>query len=84
MEFSAMPVVLGSIFQTVQCTKVPLGASGSSTINTKLWAVAGISLKESGGFTPLHHKYIWKEYFRYFQRSELVIFMRQLYSVEKF
>lgn len=55
-EFSAISVVDGSIFQIIQCTHVPIGASGSSEINTRLTAFAGTPEISSGGlmFSPSH------------------------------
>src|SRR4051812_34960688 len=37
------------IFHATQWVKVPWGASGSSTINTRLLALAGIILTDKGG-----------------------------------
>src|SRR2546430_10563280 len=44
-----MASVAGDISYSIQWVKVPFGASGSSTINSRLWASAGISEKVSGG-----------------------------------
>lgn len=48
--FSLIAVVFGSMFQTSQCTQSPDGASGSSTISTRLLAFSGVSEMVSGGF----------------------------------
>src|SRR5437868_3844316 len=58
-----MPLVVGAMSQTSQWTNSPLGiivfgTSGSSTINTRLFAAAGTPLNASGGFTlSASHEY---------------------------
>ena len=44
-----MVVVFAGMFQTSQCIHNPAGASGSSTMSTKLLAFAGVFLMVSGG-----------------------------------
>src|ERR1051326_3188682 len=44
-----MVLVCGEMFQTAQCVNPPLGASGSSTINTRLLAPEGTSAICNGG-----------------------------------
>src|ERR1700722_8997001 len=51
--FSCKFTVVGAIFHTIQWSKVPVGASGSSTIRTKLLVFGGISKKAKGGETLL-------------------------------
>jgi hypothetical protein len=63
------------MFQTAQCVNSPLGASGSSTIKTRLFASEGTSEICKGGlvFGPSHENFdgmfppCWK--------AELVIFI---------
>src|SRR5207245_3071734 len=43
------PVLLVGIFHTIQCVKVPIGASGSSIINARLFAFAGTLEIDNGG-----------------------------------
>src|SRR5256886_16721452 len=51
-----MVVVCEEMFQTTQCVNSPLGASGSSTIKTRLFASEGTSEICKGGlvFAPSH------------------------------
>src|SRR5207244_13299690 len=46
---SPMVLVCEEIFQTIQCVNNPLGASGSSTINARLFAPEGTSAICKGG-----------------------------------
>src|SRR5437867_1973189 len=46
-------VLLIGIFHKVQCVKVPIGASGSSIINARLFAFLGTSDMDKGGDTLL-------------------------------
>lgn len=46
---SSISVVEGGMFQSVQWTQSPTGASGSSTINTSDFASAGVSEINNGG-----------------------------------
>src|SRR3989338_8258357 len=48
--FSRIFLVSGGIFHKIQCTKVPMGASGSSMTSARLLAAAGTSSKLSSGF----------------------------------
>src|SRR5437773_8167763 len=67
--------VCGEMFQTTQCVNSPLGASGSSTINTRVFASAGMPEICKAGlvFGPSHVNFdgmlppCWK--------AELVIFI---------
>jgi len=47
--FSFIAVVFGSIFQTIQCTQSPDGASGSFTTRARLFVFSGVSEMRSGG-----------------------------------
>src|SRR5205814_3284310 len=49
--FSAICVVFGSMFQTIQCVNKPRGASGSSTIKTSDFASFGTPLICNSGLT---------------------------------
>src|SRR3989338_7244573 len=48
---SGIERVSGAIFHSVQCTQMPAGASGSSTINARESAPSGTPENSSGGFT---------------------------------
>src|SRR3989338_446987 len=48
MLFSFIEVTIG-IFHTTQCTHIPIGASGSSTIRTRLFAFFGTPKISSWG-----------------------------------
>src|SRR5438132_13588551 len=70
-----MVVVCEEMFQTTQCVNSPLGASGSSTIKTRLFASGGTSEICKGGLVlaPSHENFdgmlppCWK--------AELMIFI---------
>ncbi len=72
---SATVLVCGEMFQAIQCVNSPLGASGSSTINTRVFASARMPEICKAGlvFAPSHVNFdgmlppCWK--------AELVIFI---------
>src|SRR5256886_16706881 len=70
-----MVLVCGEMFQTVQCVNSPLGASGSSTIKTRLLASEGTSEICKGGlvFAPSHENF--DGMFAPSWKAELVIFI---------
>jgi hypothetical protein len=63
------------MFQTAQCVNSPLGASGSSTINTRLFAPEGTSEICKGGLVlaPSHENF--DGMFAPSWKAELVIFI---------
>src|SRR5437870_9516917 len=73
-----MVLVCGEMFQTVQCVNSPLGASGSSTIKTRLLASEGTSEICKGGlvFAPSHENF--DGMFAPSWKAELVIFILAL------
>ena len=61
--FSSRPRAATGIFQATQCTHVPAGASGSSAIKAKLFALPGMSDQLSGGDMSCRHMYIsWESF----------------------
>src|SRR6266566_1945039 len=63
LSASAMPLLVGAMSHTSQCTNSPvgiivLGTSGSSMISARLFADAGTPVKSKGGFTlSASHEY---------------------------
>src|SRR5438093_2589580 len=70
-----MPLLCGEMFQTIQCVNSPLGASGSSTIKTRLFAPEGTSEICKGGLVsaPSHENF--EGIFPPSWKAELVIFI---------
>jgi hypothetical protein len=70
-----MVLVCGDMFQTAQCVNSPVGASGSSTIKTTLFALVGTSEICKGGlvFGPSHENF--DGMFAACWKAELVIFI---------
>ena len=58
--FSLMVVVVGGMFQTIQWSQIPMGASGSSTMRLKLFVSGGVPWMFRGGFMSwLSQVYFW-------------------------
>ena len=53
MLSSEISLVSGEMSQTNQCTHIPMGASGSSTIKAKLFVPSGTSLQARCGETSV-------------------------------
>src|SRR5437762_3923560 len=70
-----MMLVWGEIFQTIQCVNNPLGASGSSTINARLFAPEGTSAICKGGLVSAPSQVNFDGMIAPSCKAELVIFI---------
>src|SRR5207247_8608921 len=73
-----MMLVWGEIFQTIQCVNNPLGASGSSTINARLFAPEGTSAICKGGLVSAPSQVNFDGMFAPSCKAELLIFILAL------
>src|SRR5437867_6026855 len=72
---SAIALVCGEMFQAIQCVNSPLGASGSSTIRTRLFAPEGTSPICNGGLVSPPSHVNFDGILSPSRKAELVIFI---------